>query len=108
MNKKEAFWMAHIEAIDRGVLSTSAYAKQQGLAVKRLYYWQRKEKARSLAPSEKQQSSSFVALQVADAVQEQTQNCCTLVLSSGIRLEMAGLPTPSWLAALARNTQGAN
>lgn len=37
---------------------------------------------------------------------EATPAGCTLMLGAGMRLEMATLPTPEWLAALGRAAQG--
>lgn len=103
-----AFWMKHVRAIERGALSTSAYARQHGLAVKSLYYWQRKLKSPvQVPPSVETRPSTFVAVSVCEAEQTQPSNCCTLILGPGMRLEMAMLPAPEWLAALGRAAQGA-
>jgi len=67
-----------------------------------LYYWQRKLKANT-GVSEAGQESKFVALRVA----AQRSSPCTLVLPSGLHLEMSALPTPEWLAALGRAMPGA-
>ena len=45
-------------------------------------------------------TAKFVALRVAPAVTEAANGPCTLVLGSGLRLEMAALPSPAWLLAL--------
>lgn len=49
---------------------------------------------------------AFVALRVAEPVIGHTASECTLMLCSGMRLEMTTLPAPEWLAALGRATQG--
>jgi hypothetical protein len=53
------------------------------------------------------QPDTFVALRIAEPVIGQHSINCTLVLQSGMRLEMSGLPAPTWLAALGCALQGA-
>lgn len=96
------FWAPHVEAIKHEAVSSSAYAKRHGLSVAAVYYWQRKLRA---APASR--GSKFVALNVADAAGNTRSGPCTLVLASGMRLEMSTLPAPEWLAALGRAAQGA-
>jgi transposase-like protein len=105
MKEGLAFWMEHVAAIKREGISASAYAKRHGVAVTRLYYWQRKLRAAAV-PAEAIQPRAFVALRVGHAVGARVPANCTLVLESGMRLEMMALPTPEWLAALGRATQG--
>lgn len=105
MNKGATYWQKHVAAISKEGISTSAYAKRHGIAVKRLYYWQRKE---ALAPAGAIQPGTFVALRVEPSVRAPVLASCTVVLTSGLRLEMAALPPPEWLAALSRATQGAH
>ena len=102
-----AFWAAHLEAIRQEATSKTAYAKRHGISVKRLYYWQRKLKTPPANGVAASQPKTFVSLRVA----EQVPNCptsCTLVLGSGMRLEMSALPAPTWLAALVKSAQGAH
>jgi hypothetical protein len=106
MNKGTAFWMGHVAAIRREGISTNAYAKRHGIAVKRLYYWQRKAAIAVSAGSI--QPGAFVALRVESPVGALAPNNCTLLLASGVRLEMGNLPSPEWLAALDRAMQGAH
>lgn len=100
--------MAHVAAIKREGVSTSAYAKRHALAVKSLYRWQRKlDDAAAVVTAKVNDGRAFVALRVAEpVVVERREAGCTLMLGSGMRLEMTTLPTPEWLAALARATQG--
>lgn len=104
MQKGTAYWQKHVAAIEREGLSTSAYAKQHGLAVNRLYYWQRKA-AGFAVPGTTKEAAPFIALRVASTVSASTTHC-TLILPSGLRLEMAALPAPAWLAALSYASQG--
>jgi hypothetical protein len=105
--QKAEFWMAHVAAIQREGISTSAYAKRQELSTKSLYGWQRKFKAKSSTTAAARLRPSFVAVQVADSVSSQPHTGCVLQLGCGMRLEMTTLPSPQWLAALGRATQGA-
>ena len=107
MNKGSAFWMAHLEAIKREAVAKTEYAKLHGLSVKRLYYWQRKLKAITAVAVGTSRPKAFVALRVEEPVRAQRLTGCTLVLGSGIRMELSELPAPEWLAALGRAAQGA-
>ena len=100
------FWADHVANAKLAGGSASAYAKRHGISVAALYYWQRKLKA-AIEVGESSQASKFVALRVAEAFAAQRPSGCTLVLPSGMRLEMSALPAPEWLAALGRAAQGA-
>jgi hypothetical protein len=102
MKKDSAFWMAHLEAIKREAISKTVYAERHGISVKRLYYWQRKLKATAAPRITSSSSKTFVELRVEDPVIAQREASCTLVLGSGIRMEISALPAPEWLAALER------
>ncbi len=105
MNKGAAFWQGHVAAIRREGISANAYAKRHGIAVKRLYYWQRKA---AVAVAGATQVSPFVALRIESLARVPAPTNCTVVLASGVRMEIATLPSPEWLAALDRATQGAH
>ncbi len=96
------FWVGHVAAAKREAISGSAYAKQHGISVAALYYWQRKLNETASAG----QVGKFVALRVADAGIAPQLTACTLMLGSDLRLEISALPTPEWLAALGRAAQG--
>ncbi len=102
MKNRTEFWTAHVAAVKREAISASAYAKQHDLSIAALYYWQRKLKSNA-GVSEVGSEPKFVALRVA----EQRPCQCTLVLPSGLHLEMSALPAPEWLAALSRTLPGA-
>jgi len=101
-----AFWAKHLEAIKREAMSKTEYAKRHGISVKRLYYWQRRLKAPPANTVAASQPKAFVSLRVEEPVSHRSTNC-TLVLGSGMRLEMSALPAPTWLAALVKSAQGA-
>ena len=96
------FWVAHVAAVKLEAISASEYARRHGLSIAALYYWQRKLKLNA-EMSEAGQASKFVALRVA----AERPTSCTLVLPSGLHLEMSALPAPEWLAALGRALPGA-
>ena len=111
MTRKEkafAYWAAHLDAIKREAVSKAEYAQRHGISVKRLYYWQRKVKATAATAPRVTASEpkTFVALRVETPERAQRGPVCTLVLGSGIRMEMSTLPTPEWLVALGRVAQG--
>ena len=107
MKKGRAFWAAHIAAIEEEGVATSAYAKRHELALKSLYYWQRKVRLAAAAPIKPISPRAFVALRVSEPVAAPGSMACVLVLACGMRLEMPVLPSPAWLAALSRSAQGA-
>jgi len=98
------FWTQHVAAARLQAASARGYARQHGISVAALYYWQRKLKATT---AQSRPAGKFVALRVAPAVEAPLTCSCTLVLAPGMRLEMTELPAPQWLAALGRAAQGA-
>lgn len=96
------FWAAHVAAAKLETISASEYARRHGLSVAALYYWQHKLKSNAGAGGAGRESK-FVALRVAALC----PCSCTLVMPSGLHLEMSALPTPEWLAALGRALPGA-
>lgn len=103
MKAETTLWAEHVAAAKRESGSARAYAQRHGISLASLYYWQRKLKAGPAAGAS-EQASKFVTLHVADAAPRSSG--CTLVLPSGMRLEMPALPAPEWLAALGRAAQG--
>lgn len=97
------FWARHVAAARGESVSMGAYARQHGLAVSTLYYWQRKLREMA-APLPSRPSASFVEVRVADSPLS-TTGSCTLMLGSGVRLSLPCLPAPEWLAALVRATE---
>lgn len=131
MQNTKIDWSSHVAAIKAQQGSTAAYARQHNLARSSLYYWQRKLKALApvqtqaepsgvaplpvppASPSALQPTSKFIALRVSPPERVMALGStataptpCTLVLRGGLRLEMAALPDPRWLAGLDHCTQG--
>ena len=81
------FWVGHVAAATLETILASDY-------------WQRKLKAATVdmpkeisAHVQAAHASKFVALRVTGTVAAQQHSLCTLVLLSGMRLEMAALPS---------------
>jgi transposase-like protein len=103
MKKDGQVWEAHLAAIEREAISVSAYAEREGVSAAAIYYW--RQKLRGPAKVSKPAPGAFVQLRVAER-SGVSSGSCTLVLSSVMRLEMSGLPSPEWLASLARAAHG--
>ena len=92
------FWRAHVEACRREGAAARGYAQQHGLTLSSFYYWRKKlTPATALAGGP---AGKFVALRVMEGTSGAAMVPCTLVLCSGLRLELAALPSPTWLLAL--------
>lgn len=104
MSKRMQYWSDHLAAIAGEGVPTAAYARREGLSACALYYWRKRLKhvalgtaiATSKAP---RAGGQFVPVQVSDIFQPER---CSLSVAPGVRLELAQLPTPEWLATLAR------
>jgi hypothetical protein len=110
MTAESAIWAAHVAAIEQGSISARAYAQQHDISLASLYYWRRKLKMAAGKPEvAPQPGSKFVALRLAaGAMLAPRPTSCTLILASGLRLEMPALPAPEWLAAVGRALQEAH
>ena len=106
MKKDMGFWAAHVAAIQGEAISASAYAKRENVSVAALYYWLRKLGGAAEVCDAAKPANAFVQLRVADSAGAGSPAGCTLVLASGMRLEMDALPAPEWIAGLARAAQG--
>ena len=107
MKAESEIWTAHVAAIKQGSITARAYAQQHDISLSSLYYWKRKLKVASAKPEVASKSASkFVALRLPGAPLAPRPASCTLILASGLRLEMPALPSPEWLAAVGRALQG--
>jgi hypothetical protein len=108
MTAESAIWTAHVAAVKQRSISARAYAQQHDISLASLYYWKRKLKDASANPEVAPQAvSKFVALRLPAATPAPRSISCTLILASGLRLEMPALPAPEWLAAVGRAFQEA-
>lgn len=113
---EKQYWVKHVGGLALEGGSVPAYARAHGISADCLYYWRRKlgKKSPQLASkvADHVNVNKFVALRVGDTTnvaqpiaQSGTGNC-TLRIGNTIRLDMATLPPPEWLASLALSTQG--
>ena len=93
------FWISHVEACRREGSAASVYARRHGLTLAPLYYWQRKLKLAASVNDDGGPAGKFVALRVMDVAAGAPTFPCTLVLRCGLRLELATLPSATWLLA---------
>ena len=105
MGNTTEFWNRHVVAIHEEGVAVTVYARRHGLSVASLYYWRQKLLTTDVV-SGCSAPSQFVAVHIAQAVPP--SGVCTLVLPSGLRLEMSALPSPSRLAALEQSQSGAH
>lgn len=107
MTEREAYWSAHLAAIEREGITTRAYAAREGLSVAALYQWRRDLKARRRAQSAK--GAGFVAVTVPSvaAKSEPGQSAaCRVHVGDGVTLELSAVPTAQWVAALCAELVG--
>ena len=102
MKAEDAYWESHVAALNSEAISVSAYAKRHGLSASALYYWRRKLAVVAEATEDVHGAGKFIALRVGDVAAAPSTGGYTLILGSGVRLEMQTLPAPEWLAALGR------
>jgi hypothetical protein len=120
MRKVKQDWARHILAAQSEGGGLRVYAQRHGLALSSLYHWQRKLKLAATASIHSapavgltaKPSSRFIAVRlnapdIGGHRGPQSTTPCTLILAQGLRLEMAALPEPQWLLALAGHAQGA-
>lgn len=97
MSDRADFWSRHLAAIEAEGVATKAYAAREGLSVTALYQWRRRFKAGGRPSRAPAMSGGFVPV----AVQVGSEaSICTVRIGEGVRLELAQLPSPEWLAAL--------
>ena len=104
MENTTEFWKHHVATIEQEGVAVTVYAKRHSLSLASLYYWRQKLMAAAglAAPAT---LGKFVAVRIAEAAPSSVP--CTLLLPSGLRLEMSALPAPAWLAALEQSHSGA-
>ena len=103
----QAYWEAHLKAIETEGIDTKAYAKREGLAVSSLYYWRRRLKLQNAGqsmsattPLDRPAERLFVPVAIGDTPVQTSR--CLLILASGVRLELPSLPSPQWLAQVSQ------
>lgn len=100
-------WVGHVAAMRSLGQSPVVYAAKHDLPLRSLYQWRSKlssgeavPRVARPVPMGRSSTQQFVAMRVAPELANRSSGMCALVLGSGLRLEMASLPEPSWLLAL--------
>jgi len=95
------FWEQHVAALRSSGQTSKDYARDHELSMHALGYWRRKlhpalprKSARAVAAPT---ASKFVALKVSGPIATQPVGV-TVSLAGEVRLQMAELPSPAWLA----------
>src|SRR5690554_6520843 len=100
MDARRTYWAAHLEAIRTEGIETATYARREGLEPQVLYRWRNRLKKEDTGPQRTVSAPTtrqFIPVQLRDS-EEAVR--CTLVIAPGVRLELAQLPAPEWLARL--------
>lgn len=104
MTERSLFWRRHLEAIEAEGISTSAYARREGLALGLLYKWRRKlNTSADRSIGQNSLSSGFVALRVTESLRSIPKEWT--VRLNGIELSFPDQPDPSWVASLLLSLQ---
>ena len=113
MSSKEiSHWQFHLDQIDQEGISTKAYAAREGLSLQSLYQWRHELKRRraddpvSLTITPRSPGKFVQVSAVAPDRTSQSPLRCSLILPSGVRLEMSDLPSIGWIVALAHELGG--
>ena len=104
-----AFWEQHVAALRSSGQTSKDYARDHELSMHALGYWRRKlhpalskKSARAVvAPM----ASKFVALKVSGPTAAQPMGV-TMSVAGEVRLQMAELPPPAWLAEVIQAMRG--
>lgn len=106
MTERSLFWRRHLEAIEAEGITTSAYARREGLTLGLLYQWRRKLAASVDHAIESRDSAGFVSVRVTESFQSMPKEW--MLRLNGIELSFPNQPDPSWLADLVLSLQQGN
>lgn len=95
MSNQEEHWSLHLAAIEREGISVKAYAAREKISAWSLY--QRRRVLKAAALQLEPNVRGFVAVQLQPG---EAGGPCRLRVGDRLELELAALPSPSWLAAL--------
>ena len=103
------FWEQHVDALRSSGKTSKDYARDHELSVHALGWWRRKlhpalpkKFTRAVVASK---ASKFVALKAAGPIATQPMGV-TVLLAGEVRLQMAELPPPAWLAEVIQAMRG--
>lgn len=114
MSKAKAFWRAHVAASGRSGSRLASYAEEHGLNVGTLRWWRSRLRDEVSAsgedpppPPPSSSSSRFVAVSVMQRAIEPQPASATVRIGERVRVELTAMPSPQWLAQVARAVQEA-
>jgi len=109
MARGKDFWEQHVDALRSSGQTSKAYARDHELSVHALGWWRRKLHPalpkRSARVVVGPKASKFVALKVSEPIATQPM-VVTVSLAGELRLQMAELPPPAWLAEVIQAMRG--
>ena len=91
LTDKQGHWLKHIQACDSAGISIKAYAEQQGIELKTLYYWKKTLVKKGVLPRSRKPrapAASFQRAQIID--RESPDKQWHIRLPSGIQIGMTG------------------
>ena len=107
-SRGEEFWAQHIKALRSSGQTSVAYARDHDLSVQALGWWRRKLHPalpkRSVRAVDAPKVSKFVVLEV-EPIATQPMGV-TVSLAGEVRVQMAELPPPAWLAEVIEAMRG--
>ncbi len=106
MTEREAYWSAHLAAIEREGITTRAYARREGLSVAAVYAWRRKLKGRRRAQSAKGSGFVAVALPAEMNAEPEQATPCRVRIRDAVILDFPAMPPAKWVAALCASLAG--
>lgn len=89
----------HLVAIAAEGITVKAYAQREGVSLSALYDERRRERTQR-SRSADVRGSRFIAVQVAPSP---AADGCQVLIGEQVRLQLAQLPTPDWIARLVRD-----
>ena len=105
MDKGKEFWRKHVEASGPKGARVAEYAQAHGLKLSTLRWW-RSQLLRDEVAAVARPDSRFVAVRVTPSVAPTAApEAVTVRIGGQVRLELACLPSPQWLAMLAQAAQ---
>lgn len=104
MTEREAYWSAHLTAIEREGITTRAYARREGLSVAALYYWRRALQESARLPKAK--AGGFVAVALPPEMDPDQATPYRVRIRDAVTLEFPAMPPAEWVAALCVSLAG--
>ena len=105
MDKGKEFWRKHVEASGPKGARVAEYAQAHGLKLSTLRWW-RSQLLRDEVAAVARPDSRFVAVRVTPSVTSTVApEAVTVRIGDQVRIELACLPSPQWLAMLAQAAQ---